>query len=62
MIFGGGPLLAYSFGPWLIQSVFTKNGIIDFQSLFLIPIAISIIATLLLAIGFKPPANVSVKE
>tara|TARA_B100001093_G_C26816941_1_gene1010162 strand:- start:363 stop:1658 length:1296 start_codon:yes stop_codon:yes gene_type:complete len=58
MIFGLGPLLAYSFGPWLIQTVFTDNGIIDFKSMFMIPIAISIFATLLLAIGFKPPADI----
>ena len=58
MIFGLGPLLAYSFGPWLIQTVFTDNGITDFKSMFMIPIAISIFATLLLAIGFKPPADV----
>ncbi len=59
MILGVGALIANSVGPWLIQTVYTDNGVTDFQSMFMIPIVISILAALLLAVGFKPPAEVN---
>ena len=62
MILGVGALIANSVGPWLIQSVFTENGVTDFRSMFMIPIVISILAAALLAVGFKPPEDVRVKE
>ena len=58
-ILGVGALIANSVGPWLVQMVFTGNGIADFRSMFMIPIAISILSALLLAFGFEPPAKVS---
>jgi len=42
--------------------VFTVNGVTDFRSMIMIPIAISILSALLLAVGFKPPAQVSNKS
>ncbi|MGZ5468919.1 MAG: MFS transporter, partial [Candidatus Aminicenantales bacterium] len=35
MILGLGVLAANTLGPWLMQSVFTANGVTDFRSLFL---------------------------
>ncbi len=58
-ILGVGALIGNSIGPWLVQTVFTGNGITDFRSMFMIPIAISILSALLLAFGFEPPAKVS---
>lgn len=55
-------LIANSVGPWLVQTVFTVNGVTDFRSMIMIPIAISILSALLLAVGFKPPAQVSNKS
>ena len=59
MILGVGALIANSICPWLLQTVFTENGVTDFRSMFLIPIVISILSALLLAFGFKPPSEVS---
>ena len=61
MILGVGTLIANSVGPWLLQSVYTDNGTTDFRSLFMIPIVISILSALLLAIGFRPPDELAVK-
>ena len=38
MILGVGALVANSICPWLLQEVFTKNGVTDFQGLFLVPL------------------------
>ena len=62
MILGVGALIANSVGPWLLQSVFTVDGITDFRSMFLIPIAISVLSALVLALGFKPPEKLAVKS
>jgi nucleoside transporter len=62
MILGVGALVANSVGPWLVQTVFTENGITDFRSMFMIPIVISILSALLLAVGFKPPSAIEVEE
>lgn len=58
MILGVGALIANSICPWLLQTVYTVNGVTDFKSMFMIPMAISILAALLLAFGFRPPTNV----
>jgi MFS family permease len=63
MILGLGALAANSICPYLMQDVFTKNGVVDYHSLFLVPCAASIVAVLLLALCFYPPrrqANVAV--
>ena len=46
------PFLAY-----LLQEVFTKDGAADFRGLFVVPLVIAIVAALVLAIFFKPPAK-----
>jgi hypothetical protein len=59
MILGVGALVANSICPWLLQTVYTVDGVTDFRSMFMIPMAISILAALLLAIAFRPPNEVS---
>jgi len=56
MILGVGALIANSLCPWLLQVVYTTDGVTDFSSMFMIPMTISILAALLLAFGFRPPA------
>ncbi len=55
MILGLGVLAANSVCPYLLQQVFTKDGVVDFRSLFLVPCATAIIAAILLAVCFYPP-------
>jgi nucleoside transporter len=55
MIFGVGALVANSACPYLMQSVFTQNGVTDFRSLFLVPLVTAILAAALLALFFHPP-------
>lgn len=55
MILGLGPLVANSICPYLMQEVFTKDKIVDFRSLFLVPCGVSVVAALLLALCFYPP-------
>jgi MFS family permease len=62
MILGVGALIANSICPWLLQTVFTENGVTDFRSMFMIPIVISILSALLLAFGFKPPSEVTADQ
>jgi nucleoside transporter len=59
MILGVGPLVANSVCPTLMQDVFTKNGVTDFRSLFLLPAAAALAAAVGLALFFKPPATAS---
>ncbi len=58
MILGVGALIANSICPWLLQTVYTTDGVTDFKSMFMIPMTISILAALLLAFGFRPPTEV----
>jgi len=55
MILGIGVLAANSLCPWLIQSVFTANGVTDFRSLFLLPCLTALAAAIVLALAFRPP-------
>lgn len=55
MILGVGALVANSVCPYLIQKVFVKDKIVDFHNLFLVPCAVSLAATVLLATCFSPP-------
>ncbi|MDQ3625351.1 MAG: MFS transporter, partial [Verrucomicrobiota bacterium] len=57
MILGIGPLLANSLCPWLLQEVFTKNGVTDFHGLFLVPCVTAVAAAILLALFFHPPKS-----
>jgi len=56
MILGIGSLVAASVCPQLFSSV-TKDGVTNFQSLFLIPLGLAIVAAIALAIFFNPPAK-----
>ena len=58
MILGTGALVANSICPYLPQRVFTEPAtqLVDFRGLFLVPLATSVAATLVLALFFHPPA------
>lgn len=58
-ILGLGALAANSICPWLIQTVYTANGVIDFKGLFLVPLACAFIGAIALALFFRPPSNVA---
>lgn len=55
MILGIGALVANSICPYLMQSVFTQDGVTNFRSLFLVPLAASLVAAIGLALFFHPP-------
>jgi hypothetical protein len=55
MILGVGALVANTVCPTLIQTVFTKDKIIDFRGLFLVPLVASTAAAIALALFFHPP-------
>jgi len=55
-ILGIGALLANFICPWLIQSVYTANGVTDFRGLFMVPLAAASIAAITLALFFRPPS------
>ena len=55
MILGVGALVANTVCPYLLQNVFTKNGLTDFKGLFLVPMACATAAALALALFFHPP-------
>jgi len=58
MILGIGNLAANSVCPYLMQSVFTRDGLTNFRSLFLLPLAAAVTAALALALFFRPPGKV----
>ena len=62
MILGVGALAANSICPWLMQSVYTKDGVTDFRGLFLVPMAAAIVASLAMALLFHPPKHVAGAE
>jgi len=57
MILGMGALIANSACPYLMQKVFTHGGVADFRGMFLVPLAVAVLAALALAIFFRPPAR-----
>ncbi len=59
MILGVGALVAYSLCPYLMQSVFTQDGVTNFRGLFLVPMTSAIAAALALALFFFPPKQAS---
>ena len=54
-ILGIGVLLANTVGPYLIQDVYTSNGVTDFHGLFLVPFGAALVAVVMLAMFFRPP-------
>jgi nucleoside transporter len=59
MILGVGALLAYSLCPYLMQTVFTQNGVTDYRGLFLVPMTSAIAAAVALLLFFHPPKEVA---
>jgi len=57
MIVGVGSLIANSVCPYLRQQVFTREGVTDFRGLFLVPLAVALVAATTLALFFRPPAR-----
>ena len=55
MILGIGVLVANSVCPYLMQTVFTHDGVTNFRSLFLVPLSAASLAALALAAFFHPP-------
>jgi hypothetical protein len=56
MILGVGSLLAATFCPGLFTA-FTRDGVTDFKSLFLIPFGCAVAGAIILALFFRPPAK-----
>jgi MFS family permease len=54
-ILGVGALLANSICPWLMQSVYTVNGVTNFKGLFMVPLIAASAAAVALALFFHPP-------
>ncbi len=54
-ILGFGPLVANTLGPILISQTFNHGGVVDFRSLFLVPLISAIGAAIALALLFHPP-------
>jgi MFS family permease len=59
MILGLGALAANSLCPYLIQKVFTENGVTHFRNMFLLPMSGALLAAVLLIFFFNPPAKES---
>jgi len=55
MILGVGGLVANSVCPYLMQEIFTKDKIVDFKTLFLVPCFASLVAATSLALFFDVP-------
>jgi predicted MFS family arabinose efflux permease len=55
MILGVGALVANSVCPYLMQEIFTKNNLVDFKTLFLVPCFASLVAAISLALFFDVP-------
>ena len=55
MILGVGALVANSICPWLLEEVFTKNEVVNFRGLFLVPCFIATVAAIALGLFFHPP-------
>ncbi|QDT57363.1 Putative nucleoside transporter YegT [Caulifigura coniformis] len=55
LILGVGAVIASFLFPYLRDEVFTKDGVIDYKSLFLVPTGLAILGIVLLAVLFNPP-------
>ena len=61
MILGIGALVANSVCPYLIQKVFTQDGVTNFHGLFLVPMSFALFAAFLLFAFFHPPKKEEAK-
>ena len=57
MILGLGPLVANGLGPKLFARYSSSTGVVDFQTLFLVPCVAAIAAAIVLALFFRPPKS-----
>ena len=55
MILGFGPFVANTLGPILISETFNHGGVVDFRSLWTVPLLSAIGAAVALALFFHPP-------
>ncbi|MGO8674623.1 MAG: MFS transporter [Limisphaerales bacterium] len=55
VILGIGPLVANIVCPYLMQKTFTHDGVTDFRSLFLVPLAAATLGAIVLGFCFHPP-------
>jgi uncharacterized membrane protein YeaQ/YmgE (transglycosylase-associated protein family) len=60
-ILGLGALIANSICPWLMQSVYTANKLVNFKGLFQVPLFAASAAAVALALFFHPPKTVAAK-
>src|SRR5688572_19751762 len=61
-ILGIGALLANFICPWLMQSVYTSDGVTDFTGLFMVPLSAATLAAVALLAFFRPPTPGPVAE
>jgi nucleoside transporter len=61
MILGFGPLVANTLGPILISETFNQGGVVDFRSLWIVPLVSAIAAAIALALLFHPPDTAGVR-
>ena len=61
-ILGFGPLVANTLGPILISETFNNGGVVDFRSLWLVPLVSAIGAAVALALLFHPPQTAGARE
>jgi nucleoside transporter len=59
LILGLGPLVANVIGPKLMGETFKTATGVDFRSLFMVPLTAAVVAAVILAIAFHPPARKS---
>jgi nucleoside transporter len=57
MVLGIGALVANSVCPYLMQQVFTHNGVTDFRTMFLVPMFAALLAAISLVLFFHPPVK-----
>ena len=57
MVLGIGALVANSVCPYLMQQVFTRGGVTDFRTMFLVPMFAALAAAVSLVLFFHPPAK-----
>jgi MFS family permease len=55
MVLGIGALVANSVCPYLMQQVFTQDGVTNFRTMFLVPMFAALVAAIALAVFFHPP-------
>jgi hypothetical protein len=62
LILGIGPLVGNYLGPRLITHFTNSAGVVNFKQLFLIPSFTAVVAAIVLALAFHPPAKAASVE